>query len=44
VHVCGVLTGRKWVKSALEVMEVSRFWDGLRVGCVIADSEDDTRP
>lgn len=44
VHVWGVLTGRKWVKRALEVMEVSRFWDEVRVGCVIADSEYDTRP
>jgi hypothetical protein len=28
------LTGRKWVKSAFEVIEVSRFWCKMRVNCV----------
>ena len=33
-RIFGTLTGRKWVNSALEAMEVSRFWSETHVNCV----------
>jgi hypothetical protein len=40
-HVNAGLTGRKWVKSAFEVMEVSRFWREVYVDCVAGGEKYD---
>ena len=42
LHIGAELTGRKWVKSAFEVMEVSRFWRKIGVNYVTEGRKDES--
>lgn len=40
LHIDAELTGRKWIKSAFELMEVSRFWRKMLVNRMSGGRED----